>query len=83
MPYHPEAKENETFVGNFYRSAEVPRLPLRSWPTARIATVAYDLDGGILPGDSFAALIIGDADLPAYNAHMDAKFNKTKYGRPR
>lgn len=79
MPYHPEARPGETFVGNLCgESYDISR-----WPTARFADKAYDIYGVLLPAESYKALIIGDADLAAYNAHMDAEFRKIKYGRPR
>lgn len=77
MPYHPEARPGETFVGNFcWGSYDISR-----WPTARFADNAYDIDGVLLPSESYKALIIGNADLPAYNAHMDAEFRKIRDGR--
>lgn len=65
-PYHPEAKPNEVFVGNVKTSKGVPE-DIRHLPSARLGSVAYDIDGRKLDPSYMLPLLIGKADEQAYD----------------
>ena len=77
MSTHPEASDNEIFVGNTTSTA-VPEY-LVALKTVRLGDQAYDLDGKKISKDYMRPLIIGRAEAGQYDRIMMRRTFGEKY----
>ena len=77
MSVHNEQRNDEVFVGNFETTTgEVPDY-LSSLKTARVGSIAYYIDGKIIPPDrKMRPLFIGRSERCGYGRIMEAMTNE-------
>jgi hypothetical protein len=74
MATNPEARADESFVGNI-RAGDMP-AHLSSLKTARLGAQAYDIHGAKLDPGYMLPLFIGRAELGAYDRIMMDRMKK-------
>jgi len=78
---HPEASENEQFVGNTPFTGELPEH-VRTIESARLGKQAYSINGEELDPNEHRPLIISKTDAVKYNRIMMERFRAAKNGQP-